>query len=152
MYVLKKKLKPTCTAHYLGKGFPRACKNMHGHNYNYIIEVGFETLNRYDMGIDFSHIKNECDNWLQAHWDHATVFSTFQKEAMEFWDKMGWHYEVFPIDDANTTAENMSKYLAELFYNQLKESNNSLKYVTMHVWETEGSEAQYTYKGEEDGE
>lgn len=152
MYVLKKKLKPTCTAHYLGKGFPRACKNMHGHNYNYIIEVGFDKLNEYDMGIDFSHIKDLCDNWLQEHWDHSTVFSSFQTKAMEFWEEMGWHYEIFPIPGVNTTAENMSKFLAKHFYEILKSINSPVIYVTMHVWETEGSEAQYTYKGEEDGE
>lgn len=144
MFVLKKKLKPTCTAHYLGKDFPRACKNIHGHNYNYIIEVGIEELNEYDMGIDFSHIKEVCDNWLQEHWDHTTIFSTFQQKAMSFWEEMGWKYEVFPMDDVNTTAENMSYYLAHLFLDELSKLNPSVKYVTMHVWETEGSEAQYT--------
>lgn len=152
MYVLKKKLKPTCTAHYLGKDFPRACKNMHGHNYNYIIEVGFQELDNYDMGLDFAIIKEKCDNWLQSHWDHATVFSTFQKEAMEFWNKMDWHYEVFPIADRNTTAESMSEYLSELFYHELKNLYPTIKYVTMHIWETEGSEAQYTYRGEKDAD
>lgn len=145
MYILKKKLKPTCTSHYLGKDFPRACKNMHGHNYNYIIEVGFDTLNKYDMGVDFSHIKDVCDNWLQSHWDHATVFSSFQTEAMDFWNKMGWHYEVFPFEDSNTTAENMSEFLAGLFYSELFKLNPSIRYVTMHVWETEGSEASFTF-------
>lgn len=148
MFVLKKKLKPTCTAHYLGKDFPRACKNIHGHNYNYIIEVGSNELNEYDMVIDFSHIKEICDNWLQEHWDHTTIFSSFQTKAKEFWEEMGWKYEVFPVENANTTAEMMSKYLAELFYAKLNETyDNKISYVTMHVWETEGSEAQYTFKG-----
>ena len=101
-------------------------------------------LNEYDMGIDFSHIKEVCDNWLQEHWDHTTIFSTFQYKAMTFWEEMGWKYEVFPMDDVNTTAENMSYYLAHLFLDELSKLNPSVKYVTMHVWETEGSEAQYT--------
>ena len=70
---------------------------------------------------------------------------------MEFWEEMGWHYEIFPIPDANTTAENMSKFLAKHFYEMLNSINRSVMYVTMHIWETEGSEAQYTYKGENNG-
>lgn len=146
MYILKKKLKSTCVSHYLGKGFPRACKNMHGHNYDYVIEVGFTDLDSYDMGVDFSHIKAVCDNWLQEHYDHKTLFSTFQTEAMDFWDKMGWEYEIFGIKDRNTTAESMAEYLSELFYKRLKNLNNSIVYVTMHIWETGGSEAQFTFK------
>ena len=74
MYVLKKKLKPTCTAHYLGKGFPRACKNMHGHNYNYIIEVGFDKLDEYDMGVDFSGIQMVvAQNFLHSTHIHAVL-------------------------------------------------------------------------------
>lgn len=146
MYVLKKKLKPTCTAHYLGKDFPRACKNLHGHNYNYEIEVGMDDLNEYDMGIDFSEIKTICDDWLQSHFDHKTLFSTFQVKAMNFWDEMGWAYEIFPMDDCNTTAENMAHYLAYLFYGKLILVCPSLRYVTVHIWETEGSEAQYTWR------
>lgn len=146
MYVLKKKLKSTCTSHYLGKGFPRACKNMHGHNYDYVIEVGMSDLNKFDMGIDFSHIKEVCDDWLQEHYDHKTVFSTFQTEAMDFWEKMGWQYEIFGIKDRNTTAESMAEYLSKLFYKKLKYLNSSVLYVTMHIWETGGSEAQFTYE------
>lgn len=146
MYILKKKLKPTCTAHYLGKDFPRACKNLHGHNYEYEIEVGMEDLNQYDMGIDFSEIKTICDDYLQENFDHKTLFSTFQTKAMDFWDEMGWAYTVFTLDDMNTTAENMAKYLSYIFFTKLTLVCPSLQYVTVHIWETKGSEAQYTWR------
>lgn len=146
MFVLKKKLKPTCTAHYLGKGFPRACKNMHGHNYNYEVEIGIEDLNQYDMGIDFSDIKEICDDWLQKHLDHKTLFSSFQTKAIDFWEEMGWDYEIFPITDENTTAENMAHYISYIFYQNLSLVCPTLKYVTVHIWETEGSEASYTWR------
>ena len=146
MYVLRKKLKPTCTAHYLGKDFPRACKNLHGHNYDYEIEIGADSLNQYDMGIDFSEIKTICDEWLQKHFDHKTLFSTFQTKAMDFWDEMGWEYTIFPMDDENTTAENMAYYLAYLFFGKLRLVCPSLVYVTVRVRETAGSEAEYTYR------
>ena len=150
MYVLKKKLKPTCTAHYLGKDFPRACKNMHGHNYNYEVEVGMDELNQYDMGIDFSEIKTICDEWLQTHFDHKTLFSTFQVKAMSFWEEMGWDYYILPLEDANTTAENMAYCLAYEFADKLRLVCPSLQYVTVYVRETEGSVASYTYKRVDD--
>ena len=146
MFVLRKKLKPTCTAHYLGKDFPRACKNLHGHNYNYEIEIGVDDLNKYDMGIDFSEIKTVCDEWLQTHFDHKTLFSDFQIKAMSFWEEMGWDYEVLHMEDANTTAENMAYYLAHEFYGKLSLLCSSLCYVTVFVKETDGSEASYTYR------
>lgn len=146
MYVLKKKLKPTCTAHYLGKDFPRACKNLHGHNYDYEIEVGAEGLNQYDMAIDFSEIKTVCDEWLQKHFDHKTLFSTFQTKAMDFWDEMGWEYTIFPMEGKNTTAENMAQFLSYLFFGKIQLICPSLVYVTMRVKETEGSVAEYTYR------
>lgn len=146
MYILKKKLKPICVAHYLGKDFPRACKNLHGHNYNIEIEAGVDGLNKYDMGIDFSEIKTICDDWLQTHWDHKTLFSDFQAKAMAFWDEMGWEYEVLNLEDANTTAENMAYYLAYLFFGKLVLVCPDLRYVTVRVQETEGSIAEYTYR------
>lgn len=141
MYILKKKLKPACMAHYLGKDFPKACKNLHGHNYDFHIEVGFNKLNEYDMGIDFAEIKETCDNFIQEHFDHKTLFSSFQTDAIDFWNKMGWSYTVW--GDENTTAETMAKYLAILFYNRFLANNLPVMYVIMAVKETEGSEAVY---------
>lgn len=146
MYILKKKLRPTCTAHYLGKDYPRACKNLHGHNYNYEIEVGIDDLNKYDMGIDFSQIKTICDDYLQRNYDHKTLFSDFQEKAMGFWQEMGWEYTVLPRQDANTTAENMAYCLAYEFAHQLLLVCPSIRYVTVTVQETEGSKASYTYR------
>lgn len=143
MFIIKKNLKPTCTSHYLGKDYPKACKNLHGHNYNYSIEVGGDELNQYNMLIDFSDIKKHCDEWLQNNWDHVTIFSSFQVEAQEFWNKMGWRWVEFPVKDVNTTAENMSKFLAKKFYFELKQLYSNVKYVSVSVWETEDSVAVY---------
>lgn len=143
MFILRKQLRDTCTAHYLGKGYPKACKNAHGHNYFYTVEVGGEKLNQYDMLIDFSDIKSCCDTWLQENWDHTTIFSSFQTEAKELWEKMGWKFFEFPIKDVNTTAEHMSEFLAQLFYKKLKELYPNIEYVQVEVSETKDSTAIY---------
>lgn len=141
MYIIKKRLGTSCTAHYLGKGYPKRCKNIHGHNYFYDIEVGGEILNEHDMLIDFGDIKKHCDDWLQENWDHATIFSSFQQEPREFWNKLGWKWVEFPIKDVNITAERMSEFLANKFYKELKQLNSSIRYVQVSVWETEDSVA-----------
>lgn len=147
MYTIKKRISTSCTSHYLGKEYPKRCKNIHGHNYFYDIEIGGTKLDQYDMLVDFGEIKKHCDDWIQEHWDHTTIFSSFQEDAMEFWNKMNWKWEQFPIKDVNITAERMSEFLAKKFYKELKEINSSIKYVSVSVWETEDSVA--TYKEEE---
>lgn len=143
MYIIKKRLSTSCTTHYLGKGYPKRCKNIHGHNYFYDIEIGGETLNEHDMLVDFGDIKKYCDNWLQENWDHATIFSSFQQEPREFWNKLGWKWTEFPIKDVNITAERMSEFLANKFYKELKQLNSSIRYVQVSVWETEDSVATF---------
>lgn len=143
MYIIKKRLSTSCTSHYLGKGYPNKCRNMHGHNYFYDIEICGHKLDKYDMLIDFGDIKKHCDDWIQNNWDHSTIFASFQQEAKEFWNKMDWKWVEFPIKDVNVTAERMSEFLAKKFYNELKQLNNSIKYVQVSVWETEDSVASY---------
>ena len=143
MYVLKKRLKDANIAHFLGKEFPRACKFPHGHSYHFEIEVGATKLDQYDMIIDFSIIKEVCDNFIQDNWDHATVFSSFQTEQQEYWKSNGWRFAVFPIENRNTTAESMSEFLATKFAKELVAINDSIKYVTMRVWETDTSCAEF---------
>lgn len=147
MYTIKKRISTTCTSHYLGKGYPNKCKNLHGHNYFYDIEVAGDKLDEHDMLIDFGMIKKYCDKWLQENWDHATILSSFQTDAKEFWNKIGWRWEEFPIKDVNITAERMSEFLAKKFYKELKQINSSIKYVSVSVWETEDSVA--TFKADE---
>lgn len=143
MFILRKKLRDTCTAHFLGKDYPKACKFIHGHNYGYVVEIGGYTLNQFDMLVDFSDIKNCCDKWLQDNWDHTTIFSNFQTEAKEAWEKMNLRYFEFPFKGSNSTAERMSEFLANLFYKKLKYLYPNIDYVQVEVSETEGSTAIY---------
>lgn len=143
MYILRKELRATCTTHYLGKGYPKACNQCHGHNYHYVVEIGGTKLNQYDMLVDFSDIKKCCETWLQGNWDHTSILSNFQMEAKECWSKLGWRYSEFPIPDSNTTAERMSEFLANLFYKNLKHLYPNVEYVQAEVSETDGSTAIY---------
>ena len=143
MFAITKKLRSTCTSHYLGKGYPKACKNVHGHNFFYEITVKGDNLNQFDMLVDFGDIKSHCDKWLQENWDHVHIFSTFQHEERDFFDKMGWRWVEFPVDNANVTSENMAKFLAKKFYEELKALYPNITTVGVAVWETEDSKAYY---------
>lgn len=143
MYILEKEIKTSNTMHYLGKDFPRACKNPHGHEYLFKIRIGGNKLNQYDMLIDFQDIKTHCDDWIQQNWDHAAVFSSFQTELMDIWDKNGWKWTEFPIKDANTTSENMALFLANKFYKELKSLYPNIEFVEVGVYETRTSACYY---------
>lgn len=143
MYIIKKRISTACTSHYLGKGYPNICRNGHGHNYKFDIEIAGDKLNQYDMLVDFGDIKRYCDKWIQENWDHSFILSSFQTEPRELFNKLGWHWTEFPIKDVNVTAERMSEFLARKFYIQFKELNPSIKYVSVSVWETDDSVATY---------
>lgn len=143
MYVLKKKLRSAAVSHRLRNGYPGKCKNFHGHNYFFEIEVGGRKLNEYGMLIDFGDIKTICDKWIQDNWDHSSIVDYTDIDFQNFLNKEESHYWVSEWE-GNTTAERMSEFLANLFFPKLKEVNDSILYVTVRVWETEDSVAEFT--------
>lgn len=149
MYIVNKTLDATCTAHYLGKGYPKACKNNHGHNYHFQVKIKGKSLNEYDMLVDFGDIKKHCTNWLQENWDHIIILSSFQKDAIPHLEALGWRYIMFPVEEVNTTAERMSEFLTKKFYKELKEIYPSIEDVSVGVWETDGSVAWYELEEDE---
>lgn len=143
MYTLKKRLRDACIAHWLCKGYPKACKHVHGHNYSFEIEVKGNQLNQYDMLIDFGDIKKVCDDWIQTNWDHHLLVSQHQHDSVSFLKEPMFDLYIMP-DDTNTTAENMARFLCELFMLELVKLNPSITEVSVSVWETADSVATYT--------
>lgn len=143
MYVLKKRLRNAAISHRLRGGYPGKCKNVHGHEYFFEVEVGGLELNNYGMLIDFGDIKEVCDEWIQKNWDHGVIVNKDDSNFLNFLNSEGSKYWIAQWE-GNTTAEHMSKFLAETFFNELKSKNNSISYLTMRVWETDTSVAQYT--------
>ena len=56
------------------------CKYLHGHRY--VVEATFEAAQLDDLGrvVDFGVIKERLGQWLDAHWDHATILYQKDKE------------------------------------------------------------------------
>lgn len=143
MYILKKRLRSAAISHRLRNNYPGKCKNFHGHNYFFEVEVGGYKLNDYGMLIDFADIKNICDDWIQNNWDHSSIVDSTDIDFQNFLTKEGSNYWVAEWE-GNTTAERMSEFLANLFFPKLKEANDSILYVRVRVWETEDSIAEFT--------
>ena len=107
------------SAHYLN-GHGGKCKNLHGHNYKVVIEVGAEDLQKEgssrEMVVDFYDIKQEFSKLLDSL-DHSTHIENHQFKTVrhEYVDvKIGdivienSHVVWLPF---RPTAENYSKFI-----------------------------------------
>ena len=145
MYRVTKDLQDFALAHRLGKGYARRCKNLHGHNYALRVTLGSESLDQYDMVMDFGEIKRLFDAWVQDNWDHATMVSMEDKVLLRFLEEEQQRHYVVSVANQNSTAEYMSKFLFEKFNELLHDEQRNPKIVLLEVkiWETKDSFATY---------
>lgn len=143
---LVKTLSPASIAHYLSNGYPHKCKNMHGHEYHFSIEVEGRDLDQYGMLVDFTDLKSICDDWIQKNWDHHTLIAAHQvKEPMyEQLKNLGMSLYVFPEGYTNTTAESMCRFLTLMFWEQLVNKYPNIYSLTVGVGETDTSWSYFT--------
>lgn len=87
MYKIQKTMEISAS-HYLKLDYDSKCTNMHGHNWIITIFCKSEKLNKNNMVIDFTHIKEK----IQKKLDHQNL-----NEVLEF----------------NTTAENIAKWCVD---------------------------------------
>lgn len=143
-YIFKvtKRLRDANIAHRL-LNYNGPCENIHGHTYHFEIDISSNKLNELGMVVDFNKIKTICDNWIQSNWDHSILIYDKDVELIDLIRKLSFGNRYF-ITEFNTTAENMAKFLFEIFRNELEKEQ--VKVLEVRVWETETSIA--TYKGE----
>jgi len=87
------------------------CKHLHGHRY--ALEATFVAKDLDNLGrvIDFGAVKETLGNWIDAHWDHATILHEKDKALGEAISaQTGQVIFYLPY---NPTAENMARYLFE---------------------------------------
>ena len=136
MYKIVKDLKSASITHRLIKGYKGACSNFHGHTYKFQVAVIVNSLDQYDMGVDFKDLKTICDKFIQDNWDHAALVSLEDESFIEFLQEEKAKYYAIP---GNTTAENMCEFLAKHFFIELRKKYNNINKLIMKVWETDTS-------------
>ena len=108
------------------------CKNLHGHRY--VIEATLEAPELDALGrvVDFGVIKQKLGQWLDDHWDHATILWEKDRPLGEaIASQTGQEIFYLPY---NPTAENLGRYLIEAVCPTLFEA--PLRIARLRVQET----------------
>jgi len=145
MFYINKRLRQFSAAHRLIKGYEGKCRDLHGHNYFIEVTITAEQLNEYDFVIDFDDIKQHLDEWVQEHWDHATLVSEMDAALIAFLKKEKQTYFVIP-GDKNTTAECLAEFLFHRFteiLSALSDINQRITLSDVRVFESENASAGY---------
>ena len=121
------------SAHRLGKGYDGACANIHGHSFNGDIQVACSTLDRFDMGVDFSEIKKFI-KIVEDQFDHKLLVYKEDRDLIRFCEASG--LAVFVFEDGNPTSEVIARHIfnqAEAYFRAL---NPEIKVSQITVEET----------------
>jgi 6-pyruvoyltetrahydropterin/6-carboxytetrahydropterin synthase len=133
MYAVTKRLE-FCYGHRL-LDYDGICRHPHGHNAVVEIEIRTDALDRRNMVVDFSDIRNVMKGWIDRELDHKMIL---RRDDPLVASLQALGEPVFVID-SNPTAER----IARLIYDVSREHRLNVSRVT--VWETPTSWA--TYEG-----
>jgi 6-pyruvoyltetrahydropterin/6-carboxytetrahydropterin synthase len=118
--------------HRLSELVGSKCLKIHGHNFNIEITVKSNVLNKNNMVMDFSKLKDLVNDKIDS-WDHG-MFLNKNDQCVNS-DLCSLHYT-----DGDPTAEYLCKYLYYEIIDILPEP------IVMHsvsIWETDSSKATY---------
>lgn len=133
MYSVTKRI-DFCYGHRL-LDYNGVCKHPHGHNAVAEIEVSTEALDKRNMVVDFSEIKNTVKGWIDRELDHKMILRQ-DDPLVKALETLG---EPMFLLDSNPTVER----IARLIFDTSREQGLPVMRVT--VWETPSSWA--TYQG-----
>lgn len=109
------------------------CRHLHGHRY--AIEATFAKgeLDMLGRVIDFGEVRKLLGDWIDAHWDHATILNEKDKALGDaIAAKTGQIIFYLPT---NPTAENMAHYLLTTVCPPLFESGG-VRCIRIRLYET----------------
>lgn len=142
MYCVNVNLNGFSAAHRLGKGYRGKCKSLHGHDYAICVTIAAAALDQYDFVADFSDIRKPFNVWVKTNLDHSTLVNEKDVSLLNFLKENEQKYYVFP-DNLNTTVENLTKHLFEVFSKMFSSENKSAFVQAVEVWENSNSSARY---------
>jgi 6-pyruvoyltetrahydropterin/6-carboxytetrahydropterin synthase len=131
MYLVTKRIE-FCYGHRL-LDYDGVCKHPHGHNAVAEIEVSTASLDRRNMVVDFTDIKNVVKGWIDRELDHKMILRR-DDPLVKALESLG---EPMFVLESNPTVER----IARLIYDTSRE--HGLPVVRVTVWETPSSWATY---------
>lgn len=105
-------------------GYPGKCDRLHGHTWKVAVHVAGTELDSIGMLVDFKKLK-EILKGITEEFDH-----TFLNEHEAFNGK-------------NPTAENIARYIYQVYAEKLRAENPSVRLSDVRVWESPGSSVTY---------
>ena len=132
MYSVTKRI-DFCYGHRL-LDYDGVCKHPHGHNAVAEIEVRTETLDRRNMVVDFTDIKQRVKSWIDRELDHRMILRR-DDPLVDALQALG---EPVYLLESNPTVER----IARLLFDISREHGLPVSRVT--VWETPSSWATYS--------
>lgn len=132
MYSVTKRI-DFCYGHRL-LDYDGVCKHPHGHNAVAEIEIRTDALDKRNMVVDFSDIKQIVKGWIDRELDHKMILRHDDPMVAPL-TALG---EPLYLLDSNPTVER----IARLIFDMTREQGLSVLRVT--VWETPTSWATYT--------
>jgi 6-pyruvoyltetrahydropterin/6-carboxytetrahydropterin synthase len=132
MYSVTKRI-DFCYGHRL-LDYDGACKHPHGHNAVAEIEVRTETLDKRNMVVDFTDIKQRVKSWIDRELDHRMILRQDDPLAAVL-HELG---EPVYLLESNSTVERIARLLFDISREQ------GLPVVRVTVWETPSSWATYS--------
>jgi 6-pyruvoyltetrahydropterin/6-carboxytetrahydropterin synthase len=132
MYSVTKRI-DFCYGHRL-LDYDGVCKHPHGHNAVAEIEVRTEALDKRNMVVDFTDIKQRVKSWIDRELDHRMILRR-DDPLVDALQKLG---EPVYLLESNPTVER----IARLLFDISREQGLPVSRVT--VWETPSSWATYS--------
>jgi len=97
-----------CYGHRL-LDYPGKCRHLHGHNGRAEITLEAAEVDDRGMVLDFADVKGVVGRWIDDHLDHRMILRR-DDPAVPLLEQLG---EPTYLLDANPTAENIAKVIAE---------------------------------------
>jgi len=121
-----------CYGHRL-LNYDGKCRHLHGHNGRAVITLEAPKLDRLGMVVDFSHIKDVVQGWIDDAFDHKMLLHK-DDPVLPLLKHQG---EPVFVTEVNPTAENIAKLIYDFTAQQ------GFPVVEVQLWETDHCYATY---------
>lgn len=126
------------TAHRLSKDYPEKCKNVHGHTWKGKIVVETYSLDKFDMGVDYTDLKKILKP-IEDELDHKLMLWSGDKLVPVLQGKTD-----LVVFEKNPTSEVIAGYIFRKVQSKMKEAELNGTLVSVHINETCTSECIYS--------